>query len=228
MDQRAGIWRGWWNEQTSITMLKHFKSEDWQTREGRWWSTFFNTLSGPRSVVMIGTQSKEGIKNIGLFNSLVHLGANPPLMGFILRPTTVERHTYENLTASSHYTINHGSTEMIDKVHQTSAKYERDEDEFEACGFTSDIVDGFNAPFIKESPIRFGLEFREEHFIQANETRLIAGEIKHVFIDDDFIDEDGFIQTSEAKTLLSCGLNAYHTHQFLTRMPYARPKGNTK
>ena len=200
----------------------HLTTKDWNKREGRYWGTFFNTISGPRSVVMIATQDENGIGNIGLFNSLVHLGANPPLLGFILRPTTVARHTYDNIKTLQHYTINHGNETLIPQLHQSSAKYERDEDEFEKTKLSKRWIDGFDAPFIVESPIALGLSFVEEHLIQANGTRLIVGEVQHVIIDEQYIGNDGFIDTTNAGTVLTSGLDAYHTHQLSKRMPYSR------
>ena len=56
-----------------------------------------NSLSGYKSANLIGSISPEGEENVAVFSSLVHLGSNPPLLGFILRPTTVPRNTYQNL-----------------------------------------------------------------------------------------------------------------------------------
>lgn len=198
-------------------------TKDWQVRDDRYWATFFNTLSGPRSAVMIATEDQQGIGNIGLFNSLVHLGANPPLLGFILRPNTVARHTYDNLLLTGCYTINHGITSKYKAVHQTSAKYESDEDEFDHCGWSKQYIEGFKAPFVAESPIKIGMKFVSEYLIKENDTRLIVGSVEHVLIDEQFLQPDGYIDTATAATLLSCGLDSYHKHQNLERLPYARP-----
>lgn len=203
--------------------LKHFTPEDWSIRNDRYWATFFNTLSGPRSAVMIGTEDEQRVGNIGLFNSLVHLGANPPLLGFILRPTTVARHTHDNLLKSGCYTINHGSTDTYKAAHQTSAKYESHEDEFELCGWKKHYIQGFSAPFIADAPIQIGMRYVSEYHIKENDTRLIVGSIVHVLINEDLIGADGFIDTAAAKSLLSCGLDAYHKHELIERLPYARP-----
>ncbi|MEX2596089.1 MAG: flavin reductase [Salibacteraceae bacterium] len=202
---------------------KHFNSNDWATREGSYWNTFFNTISGPRTVVMIGTEDEKGIGNIGLFNSMVHLGANPPLLGFILRPDTVPRHTYKNILQSGTYTINHSTPKLLEKTHQTSAKYTADQDEFAEIGFNKEHIAGFHAPFIEQSPIKIGLSFVEEHKIEANQTRLIVGKVEHVIIAEQLIEEDGYIDCSSISTLLTSGLNAYHSHQLIKRVSYARP-----
>lgn len=45
----------------------------------------------------MGTVNKIGHTNLAIFNSVIHIGANPPLMGFISRPNSGERHTLENI-----------------------------------------------------------------------------------------------------------------------------------
>ena len=55
---------------------------------------FMNSLSGYKAAHLIGTANKNGDKNLAIFNSIIHIGANPPMMGFIMRPLSVERNTY--------------------------------------------------------------------------------------------------------------------------------------
>ena len=83
-----------------------------------------NKISGLKSVNLIGSKSAESISNVSIFNSVVHIGANPPLLGFIMRPLTVERHTYENIKSTGFYTINHVSESIHRNAHRTSAKFE--------------------------------------------------------------------------------------------------------
>ena len=66
-----------------------------------------NSLAGIRQVTLIGTKSKEGQENVAIFNSLIHLGANPPLFGFISRPHSVERDTLEKIKETGSYTLNY-------------------------------------------------------------------------------------------------------------------------
>jgi len=202
--------------------MNHFKSSDWLDKEGRYWTTFFNTISGPRSAVLIGTQDENKIGNLGIFNSLVHIGAKPPLLGFILRPTSVPRDTYENILKTGNYTINHITSQLVEQAHKSSAKYASDVDEFNAIGLSKKFIQDCHAPFIKESPIKLGLKLVEEHIIKANGTRLIVGEVKHVLIDNELVNPDGYIDTTAAQTMLTSGLDAYHSHQLQTRLPYAK------
>lgn len=199
-----------------------FTERDWEVREGRFWTNFFNTLSGFRSSVLIGTTDGNSQHNLGIFNSLVHLGANPPLMGFVLRPTTVKRDTYNNILATRHYTINHISESMIDAAHQTSASYEASESEFEAAGLTPELNQTKRAPFVVESPVSFLMEYQEEHAVM-NGTRLIVGAIKEVHLKDDFIEEDGSLKMAEQELIVTSGLYHYHGVSFIKKKLYARP-----
>jgi hypothetical protein len=57
--------------------------------DSRFRATFINSLAGLKQAILIGTKSKEGSTNLAIFNSLIHIGANPALWGFICRPATV-------------------------------------------------------------------------------------------------------------------------------------------
>ena len=54
-----------------------------------------NSLSGVKPANLIGTKDQNGNENLAIFSSVVHLGSNPALLGFILRPQgEVRRHTH--------------------------------------------------------------------------------------------------------------------------------------
>ncbi|MDP2159544.1 MAG: flavin oxidoreductase, partial [Flavobacterium sp.] len=56
-----------------------------------------NSCTGYKSANLIATKTIEGISNVAVFSSITHLGSDPALLGFILRPTTVPRNTYKNI-----------------------------------------------------------------------------------------------------------------------------------
>jgi flavin reductase (DIM6/NTAB) family NADH-FMN oxidoreductase RutF len=191
--------------------------------EGLYRTNFFNTLTGYKSANLIGTLSADGIENLAIFNSVIHIGANPPLIGFILRPKSVERHTYNNLITSKYYSINHVHDGIIKNAHQTSAKYAPDVSEFNSCGLTPEYYEHFPSPFVKESRIKIGMKFVEEHVVRANQTSLIVGEVCQVLIDDIFVNKDGSINLPAAKTVAISGLDTYLSASKLDKLPYARP-----
>ena len=59
--------------------------------EQRYRTAFINSLAGFRQAVLVGTKSVDGNTNLAIFNSLIHLGANPALFGLMSRPGSVQR-----------------------------------------------------------------------------------------------------------------------------------------
>ncbi len=56
-----------------------------------------NSCTGYKSANLIASISNDGKTNVAIFSSVTHLGSDPALIGFILRPTTVPRNTYKNI-----------------------------------------------------------------------------------------------------------------------------------
>lgn len=128
-------------------------------------TNFINSLSGCKSANLIGTISKEGKTNLAIFSSVIHVGANPPALGFLMRPVSVERHTYTNIKETNYFTINHISKEIYKRVHQTSARYDKDVSESDECGLTPEYNEAIKAPYVKESMVKIGCRFIEEQEI---------------------------------------------------------------
>ena len=108
--------------------LKVFSKDHDRFKNNRAWVCFINSLSGYKSANLVGTKSKTGQENLSIVSSVVHLGANPPLMGFVVRPHSKDspRHTFENLESTSFFTLNHVNDKIIKESHQTSARYPRE------------------------------------------------------------------------------------------------------
>ncbi len=110
---------------------------------------FINSLSGFKSANLVGTASVEGHTNLAIVSSVVHLGANPPLLGMIMRPTSAERGTLKNIIDTGVYTLNHVSADIYQQAHQTSARYPEDVSEFNQVGLSEQWEDEFIAPFVQ-------------------------------------------------------------------------------
>ena len=59
--------------------------------EVRYRATLINSLTGVRPAVLVGTRSGSGNNNLAIFNSLVHIGADPPLNGLLLLAGVLEK-----------------------------------------------------------------------------------------------------------------------------------------
>jgi len=200
----------------------HFSSSDIINMETRKRAAFMNSVSGFKSASLIGTIDNDKNTNLAIFSSVIHLGSNPALVGFINRPDTVDRHTFENIVATNCFTINHVCKSIFKQAHQTSARYPKDISEFDATGLTTEYINDFKAPFVKESRIKYGLEFIEKHELKINETILVIGKVVHVIIPESCLLPDGAIDIEMAETIAISGLDSYHATEKIARLSYAK------
>ena len=184
---------------------------------------FVNSLSGFKSANLIGTQDDEKQTNLAMFSSVFHLGASPALVGFVMRPDNGSRHTLDNIIKTSHYTINQVSAEFYTNAHQCSASYKKEQSEFVQSGLTTSYIDAFNAPFVKESRLKYAVKLKEIMPVSLNNTQIIIGEIVHVICDESVIQADGYIDIEALQTVNVSGLDSYHTGDRLSRLSYAKP-----
>lgn len=204
--------------------MKHFTSFEIDALEQFYKINLINSCTGYKSANLIATESKEKQTNVAVFSSVIHLGSAPALLGFILRPATVPRNTYDNIKTTGFYTINHIHQDIIEDAHHTSAKYPKEISEFDATKLTPEYKNDFMAPFVKDCPVQIGLEYVEEYHIKSNNTILIVGAIKHLFANDAIIQPDGLINLPQAKVAAINGLDSYAVPESLQQFGYQRPK----
>ena len=181
-----------------------------------------NSVGGFKSICLIGTVDLKGQTNLAIFSSIVHIGANPPLISFIMRPDSVERHTLANILELGSYTLNHLNESIYKQAHQTSARYPKAVSEFDATGLTTEYKPNCKAPFVKESNVQLELEFTQRIDLTINNTIMIIGEIKNIYFPEGCMQEDGFLDIEKAGTVTCSGLDSYHLTNRLARLPYAK------
>lgn len=181
-----------------------------------------NSLSGYKAATLIATADSDRQSNLALFNSLIHIGANPPLLGLIFRPDTVDRHTLSNVRNTGVYTVNHVRESFLTAAHQTSARYPREISEFIAVGLTELWEGDFSAPFVQEACVRIGLHLREDIPVKTNGTHLIVGEVVSVELPDQAVTEQGALDPAAAGSIAVAGLSSYFRAEALATLPYAK------
>lgn len=200
-----------------------YSRHDLDTMEQRYRANFVNSLSGFKSANLIGTACERGSTNVSVVSSAFHIGANPPLMGFIFRPDVAERHSLDNIRATKQFTVNHIGADFVGAAHQTSARYPREVSEFDVTGLTARFIEGFKAPKVDESPLTLGLELRQEIPLEINGTHMILAEVMWIEVDDSAIHEDGFVDLVSLGSVTVSGLDSYHGVEPGQRYPYAKP-----
>ncbi|MCC5936008.1 MAG: flavin reductase [Lunatimonas sp.] len=201
--------------------MKHFSKSAILAAEKSFRRDFVNSLTGYKSLNLIGTISDVGVSNLAPFSQIIHVGASPPLIGILFRPHTVERHTLENIQKTSYFTLNHVTASFYKEAHHCSARWEGSE--FQAVGLEEEYLEGFPAPFVKRSPLKIACELQEIQTLKCNGTELVVGSVEHVFVQESAVGQDGFISLSELGTVSVSGLDEYHVGSRLARLNYAKP-----
>lgn len=181
-----------------------------------------NSCTGYKSANLIGTISKDGIENLAVFSSIIHLGSDPAYLGFILRPTTVPRHSFSNILNTDYFTVNHINESIYKRAHHTSLNYPENISEFEMAGLTPDYQNDFIAPFVMEADVKIGCKYSSHYDIKENGAILVTAKIMSIEAPIEAVDHDLFIDLSRANTLTINGLDGYAKTQTIERMPYKK------
>ena len=181
-----------------------------------------NSITGIKPANLIGTVGKNKTTNLAIFSSVIYLGSQPPLLGFVTRPRSADAgHTLRNIEGNEVYTINHIHPHFTKEAHYTSAKFDSSISEFERCGFTEEYIEGFEAPFVKESVVKIGLRLKEYISIPLNGTTLVIGEIAHLVLPDAAL-ELGDVDLEQLCSTGISGLNSYYELKKIAQYPYVR------
>ena len=207
--------------------MLHYQDEDLSKLTSRYRANLINSCTGYKSLNLIASIAGPQFTNLALFNSVVHIGSNPAMLGFISRPLTVRRDTYNNIKKNRMFTVNQVNEAIYKDAHHTSAKYDALTSEFEKTGLTEEFLDNFKVPYVAESSIKIGCEFVNEYNIEENGCLLIIGAIKHIYINEEIVSKDGWIQLDKANTISSVGLDGYALPKVIDRLAYAKPHEKT-
>ena len=190
--------------------------------EKRYRAQFVNSLSGFKSANLIGTRSKNGQTNLSIVSSVFHLGSDPALLGMIIRPHTVPRHSFEYILETKYWTVNHVSSDFYKKAHQTSARYDKEVSEFEAVGLSEQYFDDFIPPAVAEAKISIVCELAEVKHLEINGCELVIGQIRLVSFPENCLAKDGHLSLEKADTIAIEGLDSYHRTSRISRLSYAK------
>lgn len=202
--------------------MKFITSADIDNQDKIYRINLINSITGYKPANLIGTIAANKQTNLAIISSVVHLGSNPPYLGFFSRPGSVPRHTIENIRETGVFTINHIHSHFINQAHQTSANYPRPVSEFQQCGFDEEYLQNFQAPFVKQSLVKIGLSFVEENYIKANGVVLVVGKIEFITLPENILQDNGSLNLSLVDNICITGLDTYNTVTPIKTLPYAR------
>lgn len=201
--------------------MQHFTSDQWNSWS-RWpRARFMACLSGYKPGMLVGTVNADGQPNLALFQNIVHLGAQPPIIGLINRPREATPHTLANIEATGRFTLSAVTEAMIAQAHATSAKYEAGVSEFEVTGLQPFWPEGGGPPAVAESPLMLSLRLEEIVPIRQNGTFLIIGAVTDVWLAEGLQREDGSLNLAAANVASTSGLEHWAVPEKVIHMGHA-------
>jgi flavin reductase (DIM6/NTAB) family NADH-FMN oxidoreductase RutF len=202
--------------------MKHISRDDISQMEKIERLNLINSCTGYKSANLIATKSTDGKSNVAIFSSVTHLGSNPALIGFIMRPTTVPRDTYKNIKETGYFTVNHITVDMIEDAHHTSANYDLGISEFDKTNLEEEYKNDIAIPFVKGSPVQLYCKYVNEYYIKENDTIHVIASIENLFFEEELEHKDGWLQIDRGNVIALNGLDAYCLPKLVDRFQYAR------
>lgn len=201
-------------------MIRYFDYEEIMSSDSYYRRNLINSLTGYKSLNLIGTQNGTGKTNLAPFSQIIHVGAYPPMVGILFRPNTVVRDTLDNILETKVFTLNHVLPDFYKVAHWASARWEGSE--FEATGIESEYLNNFGAPFVKNSPVKIACSLLETQTLKVNQTIFLIGSIDSIYIEDHGLRVDGSLDLEKLKTVTVSGLDDYYVGKQLGRLSYAK------
>ena len=202
--------------------MKHISRDTISQMEKVQRLNLINSCTGYKSASLLATKATSGETNVAIFSSVTHLGSNPAMIGFIMRPTTVPRDTYKNIRETGYFTVNHITVDMIADAHHTSANYELGTSEFDKTNLEEEYKANIDVPFVKGSPVQMYCKYLNEYHIKENDTIHVIASIEHLFFEEELEHKDGWLQLDKGNVVAVNGLDGYCLPKLIDRYQYAR------
>lgn len=180
-----------------------------------------NSITGFKSLHLLGSISAAGIPNLAVFTQVIHLGADPALLGILFRPQVAGMHSLQNIRETGWLTLNHVLQGEELAAHWTSARWEIPE--FEPSGLEPEYLEDIPVPFVKGSRVKLALQPVQEIPLEINGTTLLVASLQYLEIPDEALLEDGFVHLLKAGSQAGTGLDGYARIAGISRFSYARP-----
>jgi len=151
-------------------------------------------LIGPRPIGWISTISQSGIHNLAPFSFFNMLSMNPCLIGFCpsLKQDPSKKDSLRNVEETKCFVHNVVTSDLIIPMHQSSANYDFETNEFEKVGLTAALSRFVEAPRVAEAAVNIECKLMDIVSLgtKAGNTQLVVGEVLAIHINREGILDD--------------------------------------
>lgn len=157
------------------------------------------SLVVPRPIAWISTVSADGVGNLAPHSFFSVASASPPMLSF----TSVEhKDTLANVRATGEFVVNLSTVADLDHVNNSSAAFDRDQDEAAALGIAMEPSVLVAPPRVVSSPA--SMECRLHSTTELGNSVLVIGEVVAITVKDDVV-ADGHPQFDLLQPLARLG-----------------------
>ncbi|MBR9861528.1 flavin reductase family protein [bacterium] len=169
---------------------------------------------GPRPICFASTIDKEGNKNLAPFSFFNVFSANPPILVFSPARsgrTGETKHTHDNVKEVAEVVVNVVTYDMLHQMNLSSSPFPKGVDEFVKSGFTAIASDLVKPYRVKESPVQMECKVLEVKELgnEGAAGNLVICEVLRMHLNEDVLDENGYIDQTKADLVARMGGNWY-------------------
>ncbi|NKB20616.1 MAG: flavin reductase family protein [Alphaproteobacteria bacterium] len=174
-------------------------------------------LTVPRPIGWISTISKDGVGNLAPFSYFNGLSYNPPFVMFSggSRDDGTKKDSVLNAEETGEFVFNIATYANKDKMNDSSWIEDPAVDELTEVGLTPVPSIQVKPPRVKESPAHFECVYHQTVVLPSHKPEsvhhVVFGRVVGVHVDDDYINEDGLVDTLKMKVIARLGYKDYTT-----------------
>lgn len=176
----------------------------------------FKAVVCPRPIGWISSKSSNGTPNLAPYSFFNAVSDAPPAVAFA---SDGWKDTVSNIAETGEFAFNFVSSDLVDKMNQTSMRHSRDIDEFAAAGIESERCTTIDVQRVKDSPAI--LECRLLQIVELKDLsgsptqyKLVIGQVVGVHLAKRYL-RDGLFHTAEAHPIMRAGYRG----QYFTLSP---------
>jgi flavin reductase (DIM6/NTAB) family NADH-FMN oxidoreductase RutF len=154
----------------------------------------------PVPVVLVTCADEQGKPNVVTLAWVGTVASKPPQAAIAIRPS---RYSHTVISQTGEFAINIPNADLLPAVDQCGHVSGARIDKFAQTGLTPEPASQIQPPLIAECPVN--LECKLTQTIPLGSHDLFIGEIVAVHVDEDLLDENGFIDYSKTKAVTYVG-----------------------
>ena len=171
----------------------------------------------PRPIGWISTISKKRVGNLAPYSYFNGLSHNPPFVLFSggSRPDGSKKDSVINAEETGEFVFNIATYNTRDKMNDSSWIEDPSIDELAEVGLTPLPSVQVKPPRVAESPAHFECVYHQTVVLPGHSDEsvhhVVFGRVVGVHVDDDYITEDGLVDTLKMKVIARLGYKDYTT-----------------